>query len=798
MPFKSLKSYLYIIFFVILLQLVFIAQDLYYHNIHGSLEEEKKASIEYERNFLETLALEKDAELNPDNQRVLLAKYRELETSYSSYDPSVLNSYLKQRVETNREMFVLWGEKQQLHTKINKILPTLADSVSYIHEHHIVYMKNLIRRNGLSQDYDIPEPFNKKTDHAASELDIILAAIEIQNSMVGIVEVFSRLQRGISPNDIHEDFNSAITQFYTATTVFENYSLDAQDGILVEELVINGNLFEDSFKQFLQIESEIIENHLKLNQNRSLIFDEFSKRKTLQQTQYESFNNKLEVRKRIALGISICVLIILLFLAHRIIQALGKIVNEAQKIQSNHSYRIPLMKSDFREVNYIFNTLNFMGETVENKLNELASVQSLLERKVDQRTEELSLINKQLQEEMAERLRNEEHNRDLVERLQRAEKMEALGTLAGGVAHDLNNILSGLVSIPELLLMDIPEDHHLFMPLQAIRSSGDKAAIIVQDLLTMARRGVASHEYLDLNKQVEELVTSPECTKIMSDHPNVELRCELQAEIASMNGSKVHLHKCVINLISNAAESITQKGVILLRTSTHYIDTAFQSYDHVLEGEYIKLSVEDTGGGIAPENINRIFEPFFTTKSMGRSGSGLGMAVVWGTVKDHGGYIDVSSTLNEGTVFNLYFPLQREVTRFTTEKVDINRLEARGEKILVVDDIADQRAIATMMLSRLGYSVDTVDSGEAAVEYLKDKQADILVLDMVMQPGIDGLETYKRVIEFRPHQKAIIVSGFSESDKVIEAQKLGTGAYVKKPYTVVEIAEALRAELDKE
>jgi CheY-like chemotaxis protein len=195
--------------------------------------------------------------------------------------------------------------------------------------------------------------------------------------------------------------------------------------------------------------------------------------------------------------------------------------------------------------------------------------------------------------------------------------------------------------------------------------------------------------------------------------------------------------------------------------------------------------------------MERIFEPFYTKKVMGRSGTGLGMSVVWGTVKDHGGYIDVQSTKEKGTIFTLYFPITRKELAKDKSRISIEGYKGKGESILVVDDVQEQREIASQILKKLSYSVTSVSSGEEAVDYLKDNSADLLLLDMIMDPGIDGLETYKRIIEFHPEQKALIASGFSESDRVKETQRLGAGAYLKKPFLLEKIGLAVRGELER-
>ena len=182
---------------------------------------------------------------------------------------------------------------------------------------------------------------------------------------------------------------------------------------------------------------------------------------------------------------------------------------------------------------------------------------------------------------------------------------------------------------------------------------------------------------------------------------------------------------------------------------------------------------------------------------MGKSGTGLGMAVVWGTVKDHKGYIDVQSTEGQGTKFFIYLPASRQPSSRKALRRSIEDYRGKGESLLIIDDVKDQRNIATGLLTKLGYRVEAVSSGEAAIDYLKTRKADLLILDMIMDPGIDGLETYRQILQTHPAQKAIIASGYSESERVKEAQKLGAGAYVKKPYLMEKMAVAVREELDR-
>jgi signal transduction histidine kinase/CheY-like chemotaxis protein len=380
----------------------------------------------------------------------------------------------------------------------------------------------------------------------------------------------------------------------------------------------------------------------------------------------------------------------------------------------------------------------------------------------------------------------------LVDQLQRAQKMEALGMLAGGVAHDLNNILSGLVSYPELILLDLPDGSPLEKPILTIKSAGERAASIVQDLLTLARRGVSVAEVVNLNEVIDGYLKSPEYAALRANHPGFHLKQELAGDLLNLSGSPVHLSKTVMNLISNAVEASAADGVVGISTCNRYVDTPIRGYDDIQEGDYVMMTVTDNGIGISAEDIDRIFEPFYTKKVMGRSGTGLGMAVVWGTVKDHQGYIDIRSIPDQGTTVTIHLPATREKASQSQMIPDLKELNSAGERILVVDDVAEQRDIATGLLARLGYRVTSVSSGLAAVDYLTSHPVDLVVLDMIMEPGIDGLETYRRILRLRPGQRAIITSGFSESSRVQEARKLGAGAYVKKPYLLETIARAVK------
>ncbi len=385
--------------------------------------------------------------------------------------------------------------------------------------------------------------------------------------------------------------------------------------------------------------------------------------------------------------------------------------------------------------------------------------------------------------------RAEMEHRRLSNQLVHLQKMEAIGTLAGGVAHDLNNILAGLVTYPELLILNLPPDSPLKKPIETIQRAGQMASDIVQDLLILSRRGAREKTFLSLNRVVEEYAASPMHQRMLIENPGVVVRLQLASDLLPIAGTASDLGKTLMNLMINAFEAITDAGQVTVSTENWYVDGRQTALTDIREGEYVRLSVSDTGKGIPLELQSRIFEPFFSKKELRRSGSGLGLAVVWGTVQDHGGIVNVISSPDEGSRFELYFPARRDVPAPKAKERPLEQLSGAGHTVLVVDDVPMQREIATVILKRLGYQVSAVHSGEAAIAFVKEHPVDLLVLDMVME-GKDGLDTYHEILALYPNQKAVIASGYAESERVMEARRLGSSAYVKKPYLIETLAQA--------
>ena len=409
----------------------------------------------------------------------------------------------------------------------------------------------------------------------------------------------------------------------------------------------------------------------------------------------------------------------------------------------------------------------------------------------------IDLIRSDMKELFKARRQADMQRRAMEEKLVQSQKMEAVGLLAGGVAHDLNNVLSGIVSYPELLLMDMPPEAPMREALEAIQASGLKAAAIVEDLLTLSRRGVSVREPIDINALIRAYLGSPEYQALGRHYPGVQVTLNLDEDLMAIRGSASHLRKSLASLVENAVESHEGVGEVRIETANRYLKTPLKGLDTMVEGDSVRLTVIDQGRGIPEKDLQRIFEPFYTKKVMGRSGTGLGMAVVWGTVQDHKGYIDVTSRAGEGTAFHLYFPAMRTIRPMAEAPADATDIAGHGERVLVVDDVHQQREIAVDMLQRLGYRPATAASGEDALAYIEKTPVSLVVLDMIMDPGIDGLETFRRMRRLYPDQKAIIVSGYADDQKVKLAQAMGAGAFVKKPYAYEHFGRAVRSELDR-
>ncbi|GAB5561086.1 MAG: hypothetical protein SynsKO_27330 [Synoicihabitans sp.] len=464
---------------------------------------------------------------------------------------------------------------------------------------------------------------------------------------------------------------------------------------------------------------------------------------------------------------------------------IDSLVQTANKVSETQDYALRAQRYSDDELGVLTNRFNNMLDRIQQRETKLREIQEELESRVKELAAEKQEV------ELA-------HGREseLQDQLARSQRLESLGILAGGVAHDLNNILGPLVAYPDLIVERLPpEEKDIRRMLIRMRESARKAAGVIRNLLTLGRRGNINLEPMSLNLLLGDYFESFDFQELQERFPRVKLRQDMAPELGAINASPHHLTQVIMNLVINAYEAIEGEGELLVQTRVVEIDETLKGYQTVEPGRYVLLRVQDNGHGIAADKLQRIFEPFYTEKQMGASGSGLGLAVVYGVVQDLHGRIDVHGNNGKGACFDLYFPSLEADLKHTP----IVRPTATDEqRILVVDDAAEQREVVTVVLESLGYSVTAAEHGHHALEIMEKQHFDLVVLDMIMEEGFDGLDTYRAISHRHPGQKCIIASGYAESDRVKEALRAGVGGYVAKPYTLNSIGSAIREELARD
>jgi PAS domain S-box-containing protein len=397
-------------------------------------------------------------------------------------------------------------------------------------------------------------------------------------------------------------------------------------------------------------------------------------------------------------------------------------------------------------------------------------------------------------QDISERKENEQKFFQLQEKLGLAKRMESLGLMAGSVAHDLNNILSGLISYPDLLLSDMDTDAPFREELELIKNSGQQAFNVVNELLRIARGAKCKKEETNINLLIKNYQSSLDYRQLHHEFYDLQVDFELDPTLPDITCSAIHITQTLSNLVTNAAEaSNSSSGRIRIRTTTQTLDETVQGFETIPPGSYVILSVTDNGPGIQTKSLSQIFEPFYTEKLPGRSGTGLGLTIIWNAIRDHDGFINLSSS-NRGTRFELYFPISLDQKSGKT-LLPSEYLSGNDECILVVDDEKIQLEIARNVLMQLGYQVITAESGEEALDYLRSHSVDLVILDMVMENGMNGYETYAAIQQIKPAQKALVASGYYEPGEEQKIINLGINQYLTKPYSAYCLGRAIRQEL---
>jgi len=391
--------------------------------------------------------------------------------------------------------------------------------------------------------------------------------------------------------------------------------------------------------------------------------------------------------------------------------------------------------------------------------------------------------------DITERKKAEEEKEKLERGLIQAQKMEAIGTLAGGVAHDFNNLLMGIQGYTSLILLTTDENNSHHHKLKSIEEQVKKGADLTAQLLGFSRGGRYEIRPFDLNVLIKSTAGMFGRTK-----KEISIHHKLREDLWPVEADRGQIEQVLLNLFVNAWQAMPKGGDLYLETDNVILDETYVKHFSVVPGKYVKVSVTDTGVGMDEKTQQRIFEPFFTTKEMGR-GTGLGLASVYGIVKGHRGIINVYSEEGHGTAFNIYLPAtEKEVG---DEKVIPETLLKGNETILLVDDEEVIIAVSEEILKSLGYNVLTARGGREAIEKYKAnrERISLVILDMVM-PEMGGGETFEGLKEINPEVKAILSSGYSLNAQAIRIMEKGCYAFIQKPFTIFSLAQKIREVLD--
>lgn len=392
----------------------------------------------------------------------------------------------------------------------------------------------------------------------------------------------------------------------------------------------------------------------------------------------------------------------------------------------------------------------------------------------------------------------------LEKQLEHDRRVKELGMLAGGVAHNLNNMLAGVVGYSDLLLLEMNTCSREYEIIEEVHKAGLQAAGVVSDLLTAVRGRAHKKESCDLVSLLKEYFSSVDFQNFQRENPEVIFVVNFALCSAKMNVSQIHIRKIVMNLLKNSVEATDTGGTIVISVSSFHSDAEIICVNNtVASGDYVCLSVRDEGKGISSKNMKRIFEPFFSTKERATSGTGLGLSLVWNAAADHGAGIQVEN-VEKGCEVKILFPCDIFAKTESVERIELARpllqtpvrVAGKGERILVVDDDFRQRQLVTKILSSHGFLVVTMESGEKAVRYLRTHQVDLVVIDIVLGLGIGGSQTYREILKLWPQQKALVVTGYTCEGDVEEILALGAYGIVNKPYTVSELSEAVAQSLE--
>lgn len=431
---------------------------------------------------------------------------------------------------------------------------------------------------------------------------------------------------------------------------------------------------------------------------------------------------------------------------------------------------------------------SYIGLAVFNRKNDVVGIVNAFGKQKEFSESDIKVLQTigQMVASEFERLNEEKEKEALKEQLFQTQKLEAIGTLAGGIAHDFNNMLQGILGYAAYLKMKVPAEDPMYEPLSVIEHSAERAADLTKKLLGFARKGKYIAEPLNLNAIVENAAA------IIARTFDRKIKTEtaLNPGLWTIEGDKSQIEHVVLNLCLNSRDAMPEGGTLRIETSNAEITKETKPHGYMKEGKYAVIKVIDTGTGMDEEIRKRIFEPFFTTKEVGK-GTGMGLPMAYGVVKNHNGFITVDSAPGKGSTFTIYLPATEKKAE---KEASVSKPLHKGKgTILIIDDEEIVRNVARDILHELGYDVLLASSGKEGVKIYADKKnaIDLVILDMIM-PEMGGKETFKKLKEINPDVKILISSGYSKDSHEEVILDAGEAGFIQKPYNINAIAEIMK------
>ncbi len=758
----SLRTKLRLMLFLLALIIPLMLLNYYMNQAAGKLDQTHGTITKVNEQLINNIAAELSAIGNPVKFSLLEKNYQTLYGSCTQCHSADFGAIIKKRSQLLQELHQNQVVAVSLRQTLGENLDQLTGSVRYIHEHHVASLKNFLSRNQIKEDaYSEDITTEKHSTVSAPELNIIQETVSIQHTLADIMRNFYILKDNQNPHVLQNNFSHNIAMFYKAINTFEAYSLDAQDGLLAEELLDSGRTFENSFSKLVQSEELKRKLLLELQNNQLVITQTISKVNNTVQSKGEQLKKFLHFIAYISFFFTTLLIILVIRNGKTTIKTINHFVTETDKIKKDYKYKIQDINDVEDEFVILSKALNSMAQNLDDrilKLNDEIELRTLAEQK---RAE--TEIN-----------------------LQRAEQRSAIGTLAGGIAHDFNNLLTAILGNINMAIYCLPPDHDVYNNLVDAEKATKRAHKLTGQLLTFSKGGGPVKETAPINEVIRESAF------FILHGSNVICNIDIPDDLWLVTIDKGQIGQVIQNLTLNADHAMPDGGTITIRCENH---TADASSPNLNPGKYVQISIQDRGQGIKKQDLAKIFDPYFSTKEKGNiKGSGLGLAIVDSIISRHNGHISVKSEVGTGTTFTFFLPASAEIVKKQKETSgDI--LFGKGI-ILVMDDESMILEMMKYSLPSIGYTVETADSGEQALT-MYDKAAKrntpftLVIMDLTIPGGMGGEETAKKLLAKYPDAILLVSSGYSEDPIMTNPERYGFKGALKKPYDLRKLSHLL-------